>query len=124
VQLKKAMKLHFWDLTESVITVRSLDIEPTNVPKRRTEIPEDKTTTTTTTTETFLEEDEVEAMVVIRTINLKETAITAESRDMPKQHAGCFPAMRARGPHGLSHVKMAQKPEQLPMRQGIKWNTS
>jgi hypothetical protein len=78
------MRSHFWDLTESVITVSSPDIELKNVPKRRTETPEDETTTAT---ENFLLEDEVEAMAVTRIINLKETVIVAESRGMPKQHA-------------------------------------
>jgi hypothetical protein len=57
-------------------------------------------------------EDEAKAMAVTRIINLKETVIIAESRDMPKQHAGCFPAMRAKGLHGSSQEKMARKPEQ------------
>jgi hypothetical protein len=104
------MRSHLWDLTESVINVSSPDIELTNVPKRQTETPEDKTSTTTT--ETFLVEDKVEAMAVTIIINLKETIIIAESRDMPKQHAGCFPVMQAKGPHGSSQEKMARKPEQ------------
>jgi hypothetical protein len=115
------MRSHFWDLTESVITVSSLDIELTNVPKRRTETPEDEATTTT---ENFLVEDEVEAMAVIIIINSKQTVIIAENRDMPKQRAGCFPVIRIKGPHGLSQEKMVRKPEQQPRRLETKSNTS
>jgi hypothetical protein len=71
---------------------RSLDIGQMNVQKRRIGTPEDETTTTI---KTFPEEEEVEAMAMAETriLNLKAIAVTAESRDMPKQPVGCFRAM-------------------------------
>jgi hypothetical protein len=82
-----------------------------NLQKRRTGTPDDETTTTI---ETFPEEEEAEAMVETRILNLKaRTVTTAESRDMPKQPVGCFRrAMRVRGSHGLNRRKTVQKPEQ------------
>jgi precorrin-6x reductase len=81
------MKSHFWDVTESATTVRSLDIGQMNAQKRQTGTPEDETITTI---ETFPEEEEVEAMAETRILNLRATVTTAESRDMPKQPVGCF----------------------------------
>jgi hypothetical protein len=78
------MKSHFCDLTESVITVRSLDIGLMHVQKRQTGTPDDETTTTTTTIETFLEVEEEEAMAETRVLSLKAIVITAESRDLQK----------------------------------------
>jgi hypothetical protein len=114
------MKSHFWDLTESATTARSLDIGETNVQKRRIGTPEDETTTAI---ETFPEEEEEETMAETRILNLKPTVTTEENRDMPKQPVGCFRAMRAKDPHGLNREKTVQKPEQLPLRQVTRLNT-
>jgi hypothetical protein len=97
--------------TEFVIIVKHRDIGRTNAPKSRIGTTEDETTTTTTT-KTFL-------VVTKKITNLKEVATIAKNRGMPKQRAGCSPAMPTRGQHGLSHEKMPQRLELQPMRLAI-----